>query len=232
MGVRGTVSKTGAVESDDLRTFPVEYRAGNGSCRGRAFAAAVELVTESPFADWPLEGPRTTSWLLQQLVAMDSTPLRRHYWWRGMLGLNSTDEGVGEHEFLCQLLESSVCYDQINAGELVVCEFISRRLQLWEESYGEKLGAVTVGAQKGWGVDDEETALFLGKKVSPTAALVCPQLTAWISGKVAERTAVRKERRKGREERALVADDKGSGSSAKPDGKAKGKAKAAGKPDK
>ena len=61
--------------------------------------------------------------------------------------------------------------------------------------------------------------------MSPTAALVCPKLTAWISGKVAEKTAVRKERRKGREERALVADEKGSGGAAKPKAKSKAAAK-------
>ena len=37
------------------------------------------------------------------------------------------------------LLETGLCGDQLNLGELEFFELVSRRLQLWEEVYSQKL---------------------------------------------------------------------------------------------
>ena len=50
----------------------------------------------------------------------------------------------------------------------------------------------------------DERRLFLGHARSRGHALVVPQLERWVATKLAEESAVLKERRKGREERALA----------------------------
>ena len=193
-----------AVAVDDMRTMAVKYKPGQGNQRGRSFADGVATAREHPFSDWPLEGPRTCQWLLSAFAASDTTPSRRHYWWRSVLGLGASDEGVEEHEFLSELLETSMAFDQINSPDLVVFEHISRRYQVWEETYADILRDNSAGTRGYHGLDNEERSLYLGRSASTTAALVSPELQTWVSTKVGERSAVLKERRKGREERLLA----------------------------
>ena len=216
---------------DDMRTMAVKYKPGQGTDRGRSFADGVANALEHSFPDWPLEGPRTCQWLLSAFVSSDTTPCRRHFWWRSILGLGASDEGVEEHEFLSELLELSMAFDQVNSPDLVVFEHISRRFQLWEEIYSDQLRDNSAGTHGQGGLDTEERSLYLGRKASPSAALVSPALQTWVSTRVAERSAILKERRKGREERRLAIAHSPPDNAATPAGKDKrgGKAKAKGK---
>ena len=84
-----------APEGDaDLRTLPVRYSDRAGTLRARPFSDAVSNLTESQFLDWPVKGPRTLRWLLDSMVSSDTSPLRRHFWWRGVLGLSGGVWGI------------------------------------------------------------------------------------------------------------------------------------------
>ena len=216
--------------SNDLRTLPIRYNADGN--RDRSYAEGVSLLSESDFSDWSMDGPRTTKWVLGAIVSGDSTPIKRHYWWRQVLGLRADDFGVNEHEFLSTMLETSVCYDQLNVGELLCFEHLSRRLQLIEESRAEALRTATMGTSGGMGaghVDNEEQDLFLGRKHARHSALVSPALQEWVAGKIAQTSAVRKERRKGREERQLAASSATAGTGNEGHGAPGGRPKAKGK---
>jgi hypothetical protein len=190
---------------DDMRTMEVKYRPGQSDQRGRNFADGVASALEHPFPDWPVPGPRTCRWLLAAFVSSDTTPLRRHYWWRSTLGLDASDDGVDDHLFLSELLELSMSFDQLNSPDLAVFEHISRRYQTLEETYADALRDKSNGARTGRGLDSDERALYLGTGASTTMALVAPDLQAYVATKVGERSAILRERRKGREERLAAA---------------------------
>ena len=191
------------VASADRRTLVVKYSDSAGTQFARPFAESVSLLSKTPFVDWPLHGPRTLLWLLYAMVASNTAPLGRHYWWRGVLQLGASDEGVEEHEFLSSVIESALTYDQLCATELASFEHISRRYMLWEERYASSLRARLGASGSDFGLDTGERSLFMGL-TSHQMALVSPELSTWVSNRVGERSAILKERRKGREERLLA----------------------------
>ncbi|CAK0817209.1 unnamed protein product, partial [Prorocentrum cordatum] len=128
----------------DLRTLPVKY--DSGGSRVRDFAEAVDIMSSNPQLDFPVLGPRTTLWLVQQFRRLGQTPLQRHMWWRQTQNLTAADAGVDEHQFLSELLEMGAEKDQLNEGELATFEAVSRRCQLWEEVYANRLRAHEAGA--------------------------------------------------------------------------------------
>jgi len=208
------VSKTEPPEvvAEDLRTMPVLYNPRGD--RVRPLDSALQLVKEDEFDDFPVEGPRTTGWLLGAFAKAGQTPIMYHHWWRQVQGLSATEPGVDEHLFLAELLEHGYGYDQLNLGNLAWAETTSRRFQYWEERYAEKLRLATEGsALAGY---TQERQLFLGGQRARGYALVSPELSRWISTRMAEESNVLKERRKGREERVLAAQaeaaSRGSGS--------------------
>jgi hypothetical protein len=119
------------------------------------------------------------------------------------MGATSSDAGVDEHLFLCEILELACTYDQVNCFDLAAIECVVRRLQLWEERYGEKLRGVTEGG--GPAGLAEERQLFMGGSRARGRALVDPTLSRWVADRLQEESAILKERRKGREERELAA---------------------------
>merc|ERR1712194_563007 len=114
----------------------------------------------SAFQDFPIAGPRTTGWIFQELVRTGMSPVQRHHWWRQILGATSSDPGIDEHLFLCEIIELATTYDQLNCYDLAALECVSGRLQLWEERYGEKLRSSTDGS--GPSGHAEERQLFMG----------------------------------------------------------------------
>ena len=99
-----------------MRTLAVRYNARRA--RGRSFAEGVADLTETAQDDWEIDGPRTVTWLAAAFVSAGLSPIQRHFWWRQILGLSVSDVGVDEHHFLSQVLEVSLCFDQLNIGEL------------------------------------------------------------------------------------------------------------------
>ena len=203
LGTSAPGAAASALSGQDLRTLPVRYTAGAGGQRRRNFHEAGDMLSSTVFPDWPMDGPRTAAWLCAAFASSDTTPIRRHHWWRQVLGLHHTDEMVSEHEFLSELIELGLTFDQLNAGELLIYENISRRYQLIEEMYGQSLKDKSI-AGFGGHVEADERMLFLGKSHSHGTALVNPELQSWVASKVAERSSILKERRKGREEQRLA----------------------------
>ena len=190
---------------DDLRTLPLSFnRAGT---RVATFSSAVEQVSQTPFPEWTVSGPRTSKWVLQTMVELEQTPSRRHLWWKQTLKLGTTDPGVEEHQFLSEVMECALVFDGLNICELQAFETIMRRFQMWEEVYGEKLRA---GDQSTASMDTDERSLFLGRKFGRGQALVCPALSEYVSAQLKERSQVLKERRKAREEREGTDDGAGA----------------------
>ena len=76
-------------------------------------------------------------------------------------------------------------------------------LQLWEERYAVKLRVATDGST-GAGHGSERHLFWSGSRPKG-AALMAPTLERWMASRLAEEVSILKERRKGREERDLLA---------------------------
>jgi hypothetical protein len=199
-----SVALVGSIDGDgggigDLRVLP--YLASAGPV-ARSFESAVLALSESPGTKWAVLGPRSVKWLCAAILEQGPGPRQRHYWWRSVLRLTASDSGVDDHCFLSDVIETAVCFDQLNVSELQCFEKIARRLQLWEEVYSVKLRKAEGGEEvDGW---LDERAIFLGQGKSRGHALVCPLLEAWVAKELEKESAVLKERRKAREERQLA----------------------------
>ena len=108
-----------------------------------------------------------------------------------------------EHLFLAELFQTALEYDQVRISELACMEAAARRFQLIEEIYSLSLSSADAGATSG---NLDERSLFLGQARGRGAALVSPELEQWVATELQARSAVQKERRKAREERALARD--------------------------
>ena len=153
--------------------------------------------------DFPIQGPRTTHWLLLEIARGDLGLVTRHHWWKQGMRLSSSDAGVGEHLFLCGMLKHGTQDDQLNLPDLAMGEAISRRLQLWEERHAEKLRASSDGGVSAGHATERH--FFLGRSRPKGSALVAKELETWIASQLAEEAVILKERRKGSENRELVA---------------------------
>ena len=67
--------------------------------------------SEEVFDDFPLTGPRTTSWCLR-FLRRRRCPADHHMKFRTITKLPVDAWGMAEHESLCQLIDFAGCYDQ------------------------------------------------------------------------------------------------------------------------
>ena len=172
--------------------------------RGRPnFTDLVEHLSSSGGDFKGLDGPRTCLWLLQQFEARDTTPTTRHWWWRNTMGLDISAKNVETHLFISQVLELGLVQDRLNLSQLHSFELVARKYQAIEKQYGETLRK-TLSPDKGslW-LSQDESDLFMGTQSTSAVALVCPTLDKFVSGKMADSSALLKERRKAREEVTL-----------------------------
>jgi hypothetical protein len=198
VGLVGSLAADGGGVGD-LRVLPFLTTPGPVA---RSFESAVLALSESPGTKWAVLGPRSVKWLCAAILEQGPGPRQRHYWWRSVLRLTASDNGVDDHCFLSDVIETAVCCDQLNVSELQCFEKIARRLQLWEEVYSVKLRKAEGGEEvDGW---LDERAIFLGQGKSRGHALVCPLLEEWVAKQLEKESAVLKERRKAREERQLA----------------------------
>ena len=188
----------------DLRVLPVKY--DRTDQRFRDFRDGVCLLESHSFTDWPVLGPRTVVWVCQFMLHRSNTPLGWHQEWKN-LGRLSDDEGlVHEHETICRLLETAVCYDQLQVGALASFEVLARELQITEDKMSHRFSSQSNETM-------HDYHIMSGFK-NRSALCICPELRSYMSLETAKESAILKERRKAREERTL----------AHPKGKAKAKA--------
>ena len=72
---------------------------------------------------------------------------------------------------------------------------------LAEDEVAEQTPEADAGAST---IHLDERSLFLGQERGRGSAMVCPDLESWVATELQARSAVQKERRKAREERALA----------------------------
>ena len=120
------------------------------------------MISEPLFHDWPLEGPRTSKWLVKEIAKSGGGPLQHHQRWKTQLRAGDGDRSVHDHELLCMTVEVSGCYDQFDLSALAGMELVARRLQLIEERKAAGGAAAYEGAK-----------FFVGYR--RTGALVAPK---------------------------------------------------------
>ena len=107
-------------------------------------------------------------WVIKWLAARGITPLAWHAGWKANGGLQDSDAAVLLHESHCRILETSLCYDQINAGSLAALELVCRQIQNCEDKLshhfevGYTWGGTSRLASPAWS-SDQEPALYLPK---------------------------------------------------------------------
>jgi hypothetical protein len=184
---------TPVAETEDARTLPVQW-AVNGQ-RARAFmdAARMQEMSEMDEKDFPLDGPRSLGWFINDMANSGTTPLLRHGKWVAESGVGADSRSAHEHSILSHVLEKSMVVDQLNVVNLVSMEIIGRRLILLEEAHSVDPGQPSF---EGW-----EHWLGLGERRA--GVLIPLELSRFVAKRVGDEAAVAKERRKAKEERKL-----------------------------
>eukprot|EP00959_Pyramimonas_sp_CCMP1952_P254520 5316146-Pyramimonas_sp.AAC.1 len=63
-------------------------------------------------------------WVVQTHAETSTTPRQRHFWWRQVVGLVSTDPGVEEHCCWCELMEVAITSDGLNIAAREAFEIV------------------------------------------------------------------------------------------------------------
>ena len=127
----------------DVRTLSVRLDPrGERAC---AFAMLSTRWKNTSFHDFPIQGPRTTHWLLLEIARGELGLVARHHWWRQAIELSSTFLELTSTSSYVNCLATARSMTNSIFWTWPLCEAALRRLQLWEERYAEKLRASTAG---------------------------------------------------------------------------------------
>ena len=215
----------------DARVLAV--RRGPAGNRARTWKEVVEDTGETPFPDFPLEGPRTVRWCVEFIGRRQGGPMDHHRWWVSSYGLRSDDPAVQQHELTMKVLELMGTYDQLDLGNSAGLERLMREAQLTEWHFEEKRRACAVcgaagsgggggeqedaagkgggrkkkGQKGGGGPSMEETAMWTGATKDNQHVMVCPLLLKYVAKEAESQVLLLKSVRKAREERALAGRD-------------------------
>eukprot|EP00929_Paragymnodinium_shiwhaense_P119554 TRINITY_DN91459_c0_g1_i1.p1 TRINITY_DN91459_c0_g1~~TRINITY_DN91459_c0_g1_i1.p1 ORF type:complete len:397 (-),score=75.48 TRINITY_DN91459_c0_g1_i1:289-1479(-) len=183
---------------EDVRTLAVQYREASGE-RHLPFDVAVSMMKEEAFDDFPVDGPRTTRWLCENIVKMAPGPVARHHRWLRDAEIPSGDRARHEHGVLSKVLETAVSYDGLNVCNLGSFEILCRRMQLLEEAHHDNPNAPNYDAADH----------FMGTRERKGGALLAPSLSQHVASRLRDEVAVLKEKRKANELSARVLAPKG-----------------------
>ena len=137
-------------DDDDARTLPILWSANGYRVRGFAEASRLMEVSEMDEKDFPLEGPRSSSWFLTAMANAGTTPLSRHGKWVTESGVGADSRSSHEHSILSHVLEKAITVDQLNVVNLVALEIVVRRLILLEEAHSVDAGAPSFEGWEHW----------------------------------------------------------------------------------
>ena len=191
-------------EDLDARVLSVA-RSATGE-RRRDFRTVKDDLTESEWAGWPLNGPRTVRWVVDYIAATDGNPRGRHTRWKRDANLKTGDAGVAAHEMAMRALQFAIEFDQLNVSELSSMEFLCRQTQLSELKHRERM--IQADPSDDYG---EDSYLYLGISQTRGQVMMHPALEEFVSSQLEKEGRVLKERRKLQEERKLT---RGGGASA------------------
>ena len=114
--------------------------------RRREFRNAVPELVQSPWAGWPVSGPRTFLSCCKVMSEHALHPLAHHSRFVQLSGILSTDPAAQEHELLCRAIELGLTFDQLQGAELSCFELLARRLQMLEMKLRDKVGLSLFGS--------------------------------------------------------------------------------------
>jgi len=140
----------------------------------------------------PIEGTPVASWFLSQATEGSGASLiARHHRWRAESGVRGSLPCVYEHETLSQALDLGVRVDRLNMKNLVMVEFLLRRMQLHENAILENPEAPSYEGARFW----------MGISERKGGALIAPSLQSHVASELSKDAAILKEKRKAREAR-------------------------------
>ena len=169
------------------------------------FRAAVAASSEIARASWSIRGPRTTLWCMQHMEQHAGNPIAWHNRWMANSRIDANTGGADTHEAACRLLHTLCCVDGLNVSNLAAGELVARQIQLLEERQRERKPPAN---------ELVDSHLYMGSsEAGRGGACICPLLSDWIAEELRKESGVLKERRKAREERALMS-KKGKGKGA------------------
>ena len=179
-------------ESDDARLLGELVYDTKGR-RWIEYGAAVKEMVQEHSADFPLSGERTVEWLCSYTLGHGGSFDGRHTKWCLEQKIDKDSAAAVAHDLLGYSIELALCWDQVDASNLACLELISRTYQLVEE---------TAGALQMEGLEH-----FIGRDSGAglrRGIAVAPLLARHATQRQAEETAIMKEKRKAREEKALA----------------------------
>ena len=77
LGATPVLGDAGGLSESDARVLPVQ-RDEVTQERWRDWKSLAGMISEPLFSDWPLEGPRTTKWLVKEIAKSGGGPLQHH----------------------------------------------------------------------------------------------------------------------------------------------------------
>ncbi|CAK0896163.1 unnamed protein product, partial [Prorocentrum cordatum] len=152
------------------------------------FRTAVTRMTELPWPDWPVRGPRTLRWVAEFMAQRSGTPTAHHQRWLAETGLDPADPGVEIHQTGCVVLETAITYDQEHATNLAHLELVARSIQVQEEKYRFLVEPDDASAA--------DRSAKMGTSQLAGSVCVCPALRDYLASELQKEMAVAKERRK------------------------------------
>ena len=110
--------------------------------------------------------------------------------------LLDSDPLVMQHEMCRRVIETCLCYDQIDGAANASFELVCRSLQICEDRLSYKFEESSH--------DSHGDMLLMSGAAHKSQLCICPALKAWTASELQKDSAVLKERRKAREERVLA----------------------------
>ena len=150
------------------------------------------LLREAEADQWPLDGPRTTRWLMKYCLKFGGGALARHTKWVHEHRVPQNDPAVYVHEVLSEFFEIAGTYDQLDVSNLACVERLARWYQDIEDQHQRE---ETIGASD---------AYVSGVARAAGGVAYSPALRSHVTERLAKDAALMKERRKMKEERDLA----------------------------
>ncbi|CAK0799614.1 unnamed protein product, partial [Prorocentrum cordatum] len=171
----GEAPVSGAAAASDARALPMRTGARG---RGREWRDVVDACEEEPFGDFPVAGPRSTSWCLD-FLRRRHTPTDRHLMFKTTARLQTEQWGAQEHEQLMMYLELAGTYDRLDLSNCAFAEEILRRAQTIEWACHDQLREAESASSKDK-MSPEEFAAFSGFSKAGDLPMVAPQLLGHV----------------------------------------------------
>ena len=128
--------------------------------------------------------------------------MARHEWWKSTAKLTNEDYGVTFHEAVLRALQAGAEYDQLDLVNLASMEHLIRSAQLIEYYHRERSRQEGASGSTA-GMDLEEQTVMLGVHQNQGNLMIAPDLITYTSKELERQSAIDKQSRKAREERAL-----------------------------